>query len=166
MIALRIFNEQYHTACSSSLYSILQSLIVSILFPRHSVLKRSLFMCLPKVLNGRQMWRSGNGESYTTINFNLFSLSYTDWPCSLLCILRQHCDKISRLLRDVLGRARSDHCMLVLESTAATRWQTQQKYWTHSSTCFKWHSIDGRQYICWRINTERILAIIKFNRCR
>jgi len=40
--------------------------------------------------------------------------------------------------------------MLVLESTAATRWETQQKYWTHRSTCSSDTPRDGRQYnICW-----------------
>lgn len=44
MIALRIFSEQYHIACSSSLCSIPQALIASIQFTRHSVFKYSLFM--------------------------------------------------------------------------------------------------------------------------
>jgi hypothetical protein len=47
----------------------------------------------PQVLNARQMWWSGNGESYTTINFNLFPLLDTKWPSSVLCILGHHCDE-------------------------------------------------------------------------
>jgi hypothetical protein len=47
----------------------------------------------PQILNARQMWWSGNGERYTTINFNLFPLLDTEWPSSVLCILGHQCDE-------------------------------------------------------------------------
>jgi hypothetical protein len=51
--------------------------------------------------------------------------------------LRRRCHAQFTYVTMSWGRARSHQLMLVLESRAATRWETQQKYCTHRSTCFK-----------------------------
>jgi hypothetical protein len=76
--------------------------------------------------------------SFRKLHKNKFQFVPSSYRITLLSFMYT-ATKISRtvLFRDVLGRARSHQLMLVLESTAATRWETQQKYWTHRSTCFK-----------------------------
>jgi hypothetical protein len=59
-------------------------------------------------------------------------------------------------------RALLRQLMMVAESTAATRWQTQQKHRIYRSACSKWPFLDVRQYsTSCRINTMSVCSLLQ-----